>query len=59
MFRKCKYCNREFFGKEYFCSELCEIKNYASEIRIYEKHTITPETKEEFNRDREGLTETP
>ena len=58
MFRKCKFCNSDFKGTGYFCSDVCEIKNHASEVVTYEKDTITLEIKEEFDQVRETLTET-
>lgn len=55
MFKKCKYCNNLFIGSGYFCSDVCEIKNHASENMISEKDTIAPETKEEFAQDSKNL----
>ena len=55
MFRKCKYCHTEFNGKGDFCSDVCEIKNYASEVVILEKDIINLETKEELPQDSENF----
>ncbi len=57
MFKKCKYCGSAFKGTGYFCSDMCEIKNHASEVMTYKKDTITTETKKEFDRVEEGLSE--
>lgn len=53
MYKKCKYCNTTFNGTGNFCSDMCEIKNHASEVVPYETYTISPEIKEEV------LPETP
>ena len=49
----------EFNGSGYFCSDVCEIRNYASHIMIRESVTITPENKEEQIRERLSKTSTP
>ena len=48
MLRKCKYCKKEFFGKGYFCSDVCEIKDHAS-VLVNEIEIVVPETKEEID----------
>jgi len=49
MLRKCKYCNKEFFGKEYFCSDLCEIKSHTPQDTRLKRDIIPIETKEELS----------
>jgi len=43
MLKKCKYCNREFFGKTYYCSDICEVKDHTPKIIINKKEIIVPE----------------
>jgi len=43
MLKKCKYCNREFFGKTHYCSDICEVKDHTPKIIINKKEMIVPE----------------
>ena len=43
MFKECKHCGTTFEGMGYFCSDMCEIKNHASEVILREEIPISPE----------------
>ena len=46
MFRKCKFCNNDFRGMGYFCSDVCEIKSHESEVTGLKMDTASLEKEE-------------
>ena len=59
MFKKCQHCGSTFKGAGNFCSDMCEIKNHASEIVAFKPDIITTEIKEGLNQVKEVLSKTP
>jgi len=37
-----------FNGEGYFCSDMCEIKNYTPQVMRFENDVVSPKTKEKI-----------